>query len=136
MDDALRPALVSYSDIEGGAARASYRLHQNLRAAGVESELHFRKQMAIDPMTIAVPGGSVGFGASQVRRAIEKRLAKVQRTDDFSMRSANVLPTWCTRELNRSQANLVNVHWVGAGAMSIGDLARVQLPTVITCHDM
>ena len=52
------------------------------------------------------------------------------------MRSANVLPTLWAHTLNRSDADVVNVHWVGAGAMSIGDLARIRRPTIITLHDM
>ena len=35
----MKPLLLSTNDIEGGAARAAYRLHQSLRAIAVPSQM-------------------------------------------------------------------------------------------------
>lgn len=53
-----------------------------------------------------------------------------------SGRSFNLMPTCWHSMINRSQFDLVVVHWMGGGGMSIGDLSLIKKPVLWVLHDM
>ena len=129
---AVGPTLVSMSDISGGAARATYRLHAALRARDVESTLIVRRRLTNDPSVRQYPE----HGARWIR-AVTTRASglanQLQRTTNPVTHSSNPHPTRMNRRLRGGVANL---HWVGSGMMSIEDLGCIPVPVVLTLHDM
>lgn len=126
----IRPTLVSNSDVLGGAARATYRLHKALRSRGVDSVLVVRKQLTNDPDVHQHP--EAGWTRVLATRAgmVANRL---QQTTNPVIHSPNPLPTRLGRHL---RGDVVNLHWIGSGALSIEDIGRIAPPTVLTLHDM
>jgi hypothetical protein len=49
----MKPLLLSTNDIEGGAARAAYRLHQSLRAIAIPSQMLVQNKDSADPSVVA-----------------------------------------------------------------------------------
>jgi len=45
-------------------------------------------------------------------------------------RSANLLPSMISRQINRLKPDLVIIHWVGSATLSLGDIARVEAPLI------
>lgn len=126
----MNPLLVSYSDRMGGAARAAYRLHTALRAEGVDSAMLVRHKISDDPSVLE--SGNV---LSRIRQPIEKRLKRLQRPPDNGFRSLNVLPSRLGDAID-SRSDVVNLHWIGDGALSIADVGKLGGPVVMTLHDM
>lgn len=124
----MKVVLLSHSDLAGGAARATNRIHTALRAAGVDSTLAVRRKLSDDEYTACVHpiGGCVG-------PRLEAHIQRLQRTGNEVPHSSNVLPTRWSAHL---AADLVNVHWIGSGTMSVEDVGRIQRPVVMTLHDM
>lgn len=127
--------LLSYSDIRGGAARAAQRLHVALRRAGAESRMLVQNKAGDDPDVI----GSTG--------ALQRRWATVRPYVDFAparlfRRGAGVpysvgwLPSGQVGRIGMLSADILHLHWVAGGMLSVGDVARLPGPLVWTLHDM
>ncbi len=120
-------------DIAGGAARAAYRLHRALLAAGVGSRMLVRFKDSCDTEVIGASGKTLALA----RRFLEKlpaRLYPRRRQMVFS-------PAWLAfsgiaRAVNRTDADLVHLHWLCRGLLRIEDLAAIRKPMVWSLHDM
>ena len=126
----VKPLLISASDDRGGAARAAHRLHQAFRSRGVPSEMVVRERYSTDSSV-----HEVGRLSAKARKRLELA-ASSRRAGPMATHSLNLLPSNLSSVINRSSASVVNVHWIGHGAMSIADLGRVTKPVVMTLHDM
>lgn len=51
----MRVLTLSYNDIEGGAARATYRLHRGLLKIGIDSKMLVRRKTSEDPNIYGSP---------------------------------------------------------------------------------
>lgn len=123
---------MSYSDLSGGAARATYRLHTALRAQQVDSRLAVVRKQSTDDTVISL-GESIRGGHGPARRLLERAVTGLQRTPDSSTRSANVSPAPWREHL---RGDVVNLHSIRLGTLSIADVSRLRDPVVLTLHDM
>jgi hypothetical protein len=60
------------NDIEGGAAQASYRLHQGLRGIGIDSQMLVQRKVSDVPAVIA-PVAKIGKAVSQTRPSLDRK---------------------------------------------------------------
>jgi glycosyltransferase involved in cell wall biosynthesis len=63
-------------------------------------------------------------------------LPRLQRTNTAAPHSFNILPSRWARAINRSDADVVNLHWIAGEMMSVEDIGRIRKPLVWTLHDM
>lgn len=127
----MRPLLVGYSDLDGGAARATYRIHRALRAEGVDSTFFVRKKVSYDPSVRRLRGWGALWRPAATR--IESQAHRLQHAPNPMLRSSNLLPTRWSPYL---RGDVVHLNWIGAGTLSIGDIGKIPAPTVFTLHDM
>lgn len=128
----MMATLVSISDTHGGAPRATVRLHMALRGHGVDSQLVVRSRRSDAPNVRGYPLRWRRWsrrGGSWANRAV----VRLQRTDNPVLHSANIAPT---RWAHHLAGDVVNLHWIGGGTMSIEDVGRIGPPVVLTLHDM
>jgi glycosyltransferase involved in cell wall biosynthesis len=126
---------ISYSDSGGGAARAAYRIHRALIDAGLVSRMWVQRKLS-DDWTVEGrhgPGHRVIVSARGVLGAYP---ASFLPTTSTAPHSFNMLPSRWAQAINRSDADVVNLHWVNAEMMSIEDIGRIRKPLVWTLHDM
>jgi glycosyltransferase involved in cell wall biosynthesis len=136
----MKVSILSYSDIEGGAARACYRLHQGLNQMGVNSQMLVQIKSS-DDTTVT---GSKNVGIRQVMtglRTIGDSLPlKRYSQQKGSTYSAQWLPDRITSKLADLQPDIVNLHWANNGYLQIESLKKIQQtlqkPIVWTLHDM
>ena len=126
----MRPVLVSAADLFGGAARAAHRIHASLRDAGHDAHLLVRRRQS-DESSIH----EIGV-LNPIRTGIEVRLAALQRAPDASWRSSNVLPSRVGSVAAKLAADVVNLHWIGDGTISVREIGSLPGPVVMTLHDM
>jgi glycosyltransferase involved in cell wall biosynthesis len=129
-------------DVSGGAARATYRLHKGLGAAGHESRILALYKSSTDPAVFQfVPPRDILTRLSRglKRRRLERSGSEIRAlragstyfSDDRSQHCADVL-----RQL--PPTDVLNLHWI-AGFLDYRDFFRelpAQLPVVWTLHDM
>jgi glycosyltransferase involved in cell wall biosynthesis len=132
----LKVIQLNHSDINGGAARAAYRIHHALLASsGIDSVMYVNSAIAGD------------WTVSGLNSKMEKAFAKVRPTlgglANLTMKTGNPIihspalfrSNW-PEKLNVSNADVVHMHWVAGEMLSIADIGRITKPLVWTLHDM
>ncbi|HBK62696.1 MAG TPA: glycosyl transferase, partial [Cyanobacteria bacterium UBA11166] len=66
----MKIAIISNSDIEGGAARAAYRLHQGLKSIGINSKMLVQEKLSNDG-TVFAPKTRLEQGIARGKLTIE-----------------------------------------------------------------
>lgn len=142
MQESLIHAHLVCNNLEsGGAARATLRLIEVLEQQGGELGLQMTVRVAQGRTRGAKTNATLPQGWPRVRRQVSFRAhrarwaaRKVQRGS--GLRSAADIWTGIGRETNRLQPDVVNLHWIGSGTLSIEEVAAIRAPKVLTLTDM
>ena len=126
---------VNTSDIQGGAARAAYRLHQALIVAGVDSQMLVQYK-ASDDQTVIRLDSPWQKARSKVAPTLD--IHPVKR---YSTRTATLFsPAWTPfstvpQVINKLKPDIVHLHWICGGMMTIEDIGKINAPIVWSLHD-
>jgi glycosyltransferase involved in cell wall biosynthesis len=126
---------INQSDIIGGAARASYRIHHALRDNGVNSMMQVSHAAAND-WTITGPHSKFQKGVDMMCRVMADIVSGTLKTDETTMHSPALFSSGMTNYVSTSNYDVVNLHWVNNEMMSITDIGNLLKPVVWTLHDM
>jgi glycosyltransferase involved in cell wall biosynthesis len=125
------PLLLSTNDIEGGAARAAYRLHRSLRAIAIPSQMLVQNKDSADSSVIAQKS-AIAKAGGQISD-LPLRLYRNRVRTNFS---PQWFPNPITGKVASLNPDLINIHWICNGYLQIETLAKFQKPLVWTLHDM
>lgn len=131
----MKAIQLNYSDINGGAARAAYRIHHALRESGVDSRL-WVNQTAAGDWTVGGPRNMLEKAMGLLRPPIGRLFTQALKTSNPILHSPQVLPSLWVKQINSSDADVVHLHWVQGEMLSIANIARIRKPIVWTLHDM
>lgn len=127
---------LNHSDINGGAARAAYRIHHALRRARIESLMWVDSATAGD-WTVQGHATKLRKGMAKLRPALAGSVFKpVFKTGNPIIHSPAILPSGRVDALNNSDADVLHLHWVQGEMLSIAEIGRLHKPVVWTLHDM
>lgn len=126
---------INYSDINGGAARAAYRIHHALRRQGVFSKMMVSNAAASD-WTVEGPEGKTSKVLSKLRGPLAGLLTQTLKTGNPILHSPAVLRSRWSERLNVSDVDVIHLHWINGEMMSIADIGKFKKPVVWTLHDM
>ena len=127
---------LSFSDIIGGAARSSYRIHRSLLKAEIDSCMWVNKAKT-DDQTIEKPTGIIERILTEFRSPlISNSLVKILKTKNMIIHSPSVLKSRWIKLINASDADIVHLHWIQNEMLSISDIGKIKKPIVWTLHDM
>ncbi len=125
---------LNYSDINGGAARAAYRIHHALINSGIDSQMLVNVASSSD-WTVQSPPNNLRKAICRVRPHLSLPLRKLLKGNPIPHSPAIVPSRWPERS-NASDADIVHLHWVQAEMLSIADIGRIRKSIVWTLHDM
>lgn len=125
---------LSSSD-SGGAGRAALRIHKSLLEIGVNSELWVDLSKTQEKNIISSTDSVKNFFT------FVKRFSKILYTNFFFtknpvLHSPAIFPSLLLKKINKSDAEIVNLHWVQHEMLSISDISKINKPIVWTLHDM
>lgn len=127
---------INTSDLIGGAARAAYRLHKSLQYAGVKSTMLVQTKKSDDPTVCGESNNTDKLGA------IFNPIVDAVPTFLYSHRSSELFSVaWqpsvrLINKINNSDTDLVHLHWIYDGMLSINGLLSIKKPLVWSLHDM
>jgi glycosyltransferase involved in cell wall biosynthesis len=128
---------LSTDDFSGGASRAAYRLHKALLQNGIDSTMRVLMHQTANDKVIAGRGPRTFI--EKVKGRIHKKLREFAernwKTDNLIMHSFGLVSAGIVDEINRSDADVVNLHWI-VNLLSIEDIGNIRKPIVWTLHDM
>lgn len=133
----MKVAIVSTYDLDGGAARAAYRLHRALSSAGVTSRMFVQEQSSSEP-DVDGPRSPWKKLSAQLRAKVDQlpsQLLGVRRGD----LSLNWLRSGLVQRLEAFKPDVVHLHWVNDGFVSLSELSALSAlgrAVVLTAHDM
>ncbi|PSB03534.1 glycosyl transferase [Merismopedia glauca CCAP 1448/3] len=126
----MNPLIITTSDINGGAARAAYRLHQGLKNLDVPSQMLVHTKMSGD-RTVMTQTSLLSKMAPMMNR-LPLIFYPHRQGGIFS-------PQWFPDKIQQGVAqlnpNIISLHWVSNGYLQIETLARLKKPLVWTLHD-
>ena len=122
---------LSTTDIEGGAARAAYRLHQGLQSIGVTSHLLVRAKFSAEKNII--PEKTILTKLGPPTSGFPLQLYP-QR--DRAMFSPQWFPDAIAPKVAQLNPDIINLHWICNGFLQIETLAKFDKPLLWTLHDM
>lgn len=131
----MKPLLISNSDSNGGAFRASHRLLLALRASSLEAKMLVTNKKT-DHFFIDSPKGLRLKALKALAPRVDRILQKLQGSDNGSLHSGNWTPSSLSKLINLSNSDVVNLHWINGETLSIPQVGRIRKPVVMTLHDM
>ena len=126
---------LSNSDIIGGAGIASYRIHKALLKRGYNSKFYANNKHSGDD-SVYGPINQCNKLATIIRPQIIKPLKKLLVSNNKIVHSLGIIPSAWPKRLNKSDTDLVHLHWVQNEMMSIEDIGNIKKPIVMHMHDM
>lgn len=132
----MKVAHLCATDLDGGAARASYRLHKGLRSIGVDSFMLVGRKLSDDDTIY-----------STARYKLQKLINYSRSTLDsipllaYKNRPHTVFfPTWVPERTRLNPliaaADIVNLHWISGGFLRPESLPGLNKPMVWRLSDM
>lgn len=131
----MKTVILNSFDARGGAAIATYRLHQALRGIGVDSQMLVQEKSGGDA-TVYVPAGRWQQAASMARPYIDHLPLRFYPQRERVPFSAAWLPDSVAARVAALQPELVHLFWINAGFMRLETLRALHKPIVWTLHDM
>jgi glycosyltransferase involved in cell wall biosynthesis len=127
----------------GGATRATLRileaLEQHGPSLGIAAEGWALQGTSDRPATAPLSMHPL----ARVRRKTSRSLASARdmlpsASEDAILQLHSRADVWTGlgRELDRAAPDIVNLHWLGTGTLSIEEIGRIRRPVVWTLHDM
>jgi glycosyltransferase involved in cell wall biosynthesis len=130
----LKVLHVCYSDFDGGAAKAANRLHQAQLKEGIDSYMLVVNKVTSDKRVI--PVNKMSMIRVKVISLVSRFLLSKFKDSNPVKHSLNIFPTGVGKIINKLNPDVVNLHWIGDGMISIGEVAKIKAPIVWTMHDM
>lgn len=119
----------------GGAAIATYRLHQGLRDAGTGSRVLVGNDTTSDP-TVDGTSGRLGRWSQLIRKGLDLLPVYYYRDRDSGPFSPAWLPERRRKQIEPGTLDIVHLHWVAGGFLNPKTIADLNVPVVWTMHDM
>lgn len=131
----MKILIVNTSDIQGGAARAAYRLHKALLAEGVDSKMLVQSKFS-DDFTVLGPQSKL----QKVMGKLRPRLDSIPILRYKKRTKILFSPSWVpfsglVDKINALNPDVVHLHWIAGGMLRIEELAKIKAPIVWSLHD-
>lgn len=134
----MRVLLVNTSERTGGAAVAAGRLMEALRKQGIDVQMVVRDRESAAPGVVAVGNRCLMRWRFLWERIVVWVANRLRRHQLFAVDAAYA-GTDITHTEAFEQADIVHLHWVNQGFLSLGDIRRILdsgKPVVWTLHDL
>ncbi|KOR28102.1 glycosyl transferase family 1, partial [Achromatium sp. WMS1] len=128
--------IVNTSDIQGGAARAAYRLHRSLLNEGIDSQMLVQNK-ASDDYTVLSSSTKIAAKFAEIKLTLNSIPTKFYPHKSRTPFSPSWLPfSNIVKKINGIDPDIVHLHWICGGMLKIEDLAKIKKPIVWSLHDM
>lgn len=127
---------LSTYDTSGGAARAACRLHKGLLTGGIDSQMLVQDKLGNDTTIIGSQGNFGKFSGRYLRPRIDTLPIKVYRHHSTSPFHFQWIPSTILRKIKAIDPDIVHLHWINDGMISIEELSNINKPIIWTLHDM
>ena len=126
---------LNYHDSIGGAARAAYNLYRGLLDIGLDSKMMVSTKGTNDHGVIG-PKTKL----KKVRSVLSPYIDDIPKLYFSTLNEIIHSPAWFSNirisQINRLNPDIIHLHWVQGGFLSVNTIAKLNKPIVWTLHDM
>jgi glycosyltransferase involved in cell wall biosynthesis len=128
--------MLSTVDSSGGAALATYRLHKGLINAEIDSQMLVKKKYT-DDFTVIGPKTSRQFVISSIAAVADRQIVKLfTDINNTNFSSAIFGYSDIIQQIEYFNPDIVHLHWIVGGFLTIEKLRKIKKPIIWTIHDM
>ena len=130
---------LNHSDSIGGAAKFSQRLHISILSIGEDSYMCCSSvRLQNERIFRANPAMSKNLSLLKAKAAqtLDSKVQRLERTSIKSFKSAGWFGAVSADWINRSDFDVINLHWINGGLISIREIGRIRKPIVWSMLDM
>ncbi|MDP3050573.1 MAG: glycosyltransferase, partial [Eubacteriales bacterium] len=133
----MKVLLVNTSDIQGGAARAAYRLHRGLQQIDVESKMLVQTKVSDDFSVTTSAQSKVQKLVARLRPILDSGPVGLYKHRTKTLFSPALFPfSSVAHRISTANVDVAHLHWIAGGMLRIEDVAKIKKPIVWTLHDM
>lgn len=133
----MKILIVNAMDINGGAARAAYRLKNALSKANVTVQMLVQTKESDDKDVLIIRDTRLARFINRMRPALDALPKRIYKNRSKVLFSSSWLPSKClTETINSLAPDLVHLHWINNGMLSLRDIEKINAPVVMSMHDM
>lgn len=130
----MKVLIVNTFDRDGGAARSARRLHFGLRGVGVDSRMLVLHKHGDDPYT-QLADGFWQHHFKEKLPLLDALPLGFYPSRDVTHWSNTLLPGSIEKQIREIDPDVVHLHWINRGLLSVTDLKKWKKPIVWTLHD-
>ena len=130
---------LNHSDSIGGAAKFSQRLHNSILSIGEDSfmccssvKLQNERIFRVNPVT----SENLNLLKAKAAQTLDSKVQLLERTKIKSFKSAGWFGAVSADWINRSDFDVINLHWINGGLISIKEIGKIRKPIVWSMLDM
>ena len=133
----MRVVHICNTDIRGGAGIAANRLHRALLEAGVDSMMFVLSKKGHDPSVIQASRGRIKSKWVRYSDNLERKALGGLMEETQTVWSRSFLPCFNVSDINKLRPDVVHLHWINWGTLSIGELAGLRTNKIVwSLHDV
>ncbi len=129
----MRILHINTTDITGGAGIAAFRLHNALRAAGVESFMLVQSKKSDNKFVIK--STSIPY-INKLRFEIDNFPLRSELKNKQSIFSLARIPEQLNKKIKEINPDLIHLHWITGGFVKIESIEKFNIPIIWSLHDM
>ena len=130
---------LNHSDSIGDAAKFSQRLHESMLSIGEDSymccssiKLQSERIFRIEPTM----SKNLTLLKAKVAQTLDSKVQLLEKTSIKSFKSAGWFGAVTADWINRSDFDIVNLHWINGGLITIKEIGKITKPIVWSMLDM
>ncbi len=137
----MKVVQINTNDIQGGAARAAYRLHKGLKQIGTDCRMIVRYKVSTDDTVLSINLKKLDEDFNEIyflNKVIQGQYINAHRTDISNTIFSLPYPGYDLSRLSVVQdANIINLHWIAyyQSPLTLQKLFTLGKPVVWTLHD-
>jgi glycosyltransferase involved in cell wall biosynthesis len=131
----MKILLISTQDYLGGAARATYRLHQGLQNSGISSHILVQEKSSSDK-TVISPQLRLNQGIARSKLTFDALPLKFYRQKEKTTFSLQWVPDKIKKKVAIFDPDIINLHWINGAFIQTETIGKLNKPIVWTLHDM
>ena len=140
MNKNLKVIHLSFGDkFGGGAARASWRIHESLLSIGVDSKMIvWKNSMNEDGMSDISSKNPKKYKLYRYRLVsfISEKITKLMKSNNSILHSINRFGVISAKDINKLDADIIHMHWIAFEFIKIEELKKIKKPIVFHLQDL
>ena len=123
-------------NLSGGAARGAYWLHQGLRKTGVDSKILVQQADVKDKNVISLTNNKITKLKQMILSNLDQSPVWLYKNRKRVIFSTGFLGNNIFKTREYKEADIIHLHWICGGMLSISQIGKIRKPVVWTMRDM